>query len=148
MDLSRVEIVIGKDAIKKLQSASVAVVGLGGVGSYVAESLARSGIGNLLLVDSDFVASSNINRQLPALQSTMGMSKTIVLRDRLLDINPECCIEIYDKFYNPGEFDVVFGRKYSYIADAIDSVNSKVDLIVSAASNHIPIISAMGTGNK
>ena len=86
MDLSRVEIVIGKDAIKKLQSASVAVVGLGGVGSYVAESLARSGIGNLLLVDSDFVASSNINRQLPALQSTMGMRKTIVLRDRLLDI--------------------------------------------------------------
>ena len=148
MDLSRVEIVIGKDAIKTLQSAAVAVVGLGGVGSYVAESLARSGIGNLLLVDSDYIASSNINRQLPALQSTMGMSKTIVLRDRLLDINPECNIEIYNKFYNPGDFDAVFGRKYSYIADAIDSVDSKVDLIVSAASNHIPIISAMGTGNK
>ena len=100
MDLSRVEIVIGKDAIHKLQSASVAVVGLGGVGSYVAESLVRSGVGKLFLVDSDFIASSNINRQLPALQSTMGMSKTIVLRNRLLDINPECSIDIYDKFYN------------------------------------------------
>ena len=148
MDLSRVEIVIGKDAIHKLQSASLAVVGLGGVGSYVAESLVRSGVGKLFLVDSDFIASSNINRQLPALQSTMGMSKTIVLRNRLLDINPECSIDIYDKFYNPGDFDTVFVREYSYIADAIDSVNSKVDLIISAISKHIPIISAMGTGNK
>ncbi|MGL5207385.1 MAG: tRNA threonylcarbamoyladenosine dehydratase [Acidaminococcaceae bacterium] len=148
MDLSRIEIVIGKDAVRKLQGAAVAVVGLGGVGSYIAESLARSGIGKLLLVDSDVVTSSNINRQIPALQSTMGMSKTLVLRERLLDINPECCIDIYDKFYNPGDFNIVFGRDYSYIADAIDSVDSKVDLMFSAASNNVPIISAMGTGNK
>lgn len=148
MDLSRIEIVIGQDALKILKTSAVAVVGLGGVGSYVAESLARTGIGRILLVDSDVVTSSNINRQLPALQTTMGKSKAEVLRSRLLDINPKCRIETYDEFYKPGDFEKVFADKYIYIADAIDSVDSKVDLIISACRNKIPIVSAMGTGNK
>jgi len=148
IDLSRVEIVVGHEAIKVLQASSVAVVGLGGVGSYVAESLARTGIGSLLLVDSDVVTTSNINRQLPALQSTIGIAKAKILRARILDINPDCKVEICEEFYYPGDFEKVFNGKLDYIADAIDSVSSKVDLIIEAHRHNIPSISAMGTGNK
>lgn len=148
MDLSRVEIVIGKNSLEKLRAASVAVVGLGGVGSYVAEAMTRSGVGKLLLVDFDSIASSNVNRQIPALDSTIGLSKTEVLKKRLLEINRDVRIEIYNSRYNPGDFKKVFTEQYSYIVDAIDAVDAKVDLIFQAVNNKIPLISAMGTGNK
>jgi len=148
MDLSRVEIVIGKNSLEKLRAASVAVVGLGGVGSYVAEAMTRSGVGKLLLVDFDSIASSNVNRQIPALDSTIGLSKTEVLKKRLLEINRDVRIEIYNSRYNPGDFKKVFTEQYSYIVDAIDAVDAKADLIFQAVNNKIPIISAMGTGNK
>lgn len=148
MDLSRVEIVIGKNSLEKLRAASVAVVGLGGVGSYVAEAMTRSGVGKLLLVDFDSIASSNVNRQIPALDSTIGLSKTEVLKKRLLEINRDVRIEIYNSRYNPGDFKKVFTEQYSYIVDAIDAVDAKADLIFQAVNNKIPLISAMGTGNK
>lgn len=148
MDLSRVEIIIGKNSLEKLRAASVAVVGLGGVGSYVAEAMTRSGVGKLLLVDFDSIASSNVNRQIPALDSTIGLSKTEVLKKRLLEINRDVRIEIYNSRYNPGDFKKVFTEQYSYIVDAIDAVDAKADLIFQAVNSKIPIISAMGTGNK
>lgn len=148
MDLSRVEYVIGQEKIACLQQARVAVVGLGGVGSYIAEALARSGVGSLLLVDADAVESSNINRQLPALQSTMGRKKTEVLAARIADINPECHVETRSEFYHPGDFDRFFAGKLDYLADAIDSTTSKIDLLQECWHRQIPVISSMGTGNK
>lgn len=148
MDLSRVEYVIGKENIERLAKAHVAVVGLGGVGSYIAEALARSGIGALTLVDADTVAASNINRQLPALQSTMGRLKTEVVAARIADINPACRVTVRSSFYNPGDFDKFFAEKPDYIADAIDSTGSKIDLLKECYNRKIPVISSMGTGNK
>ena len=148
MDLSRVAMVIGKDKLPVLGQARIAVVGLGGVGSYVAESLCRSGVGHLLLIDADKVAASNINRQLPALTSTFGRFKTEVVRQRLLDINPDCEIETVSKFYEPGAFAEFFSGSFTFIADAIDSTPSKVDLLLECVQRDIPVISSMGTGNK
>lgn len=148
MDLSRVAMVIGKDKLPVLGQARIAVVGLGGVGSYVAESLCRSGVGHLLLIDADKVAASNINRQLPALTSTFGRFKTEVVRQRLLDINPDCEIETVSKFYEPGAFADFFSGSFTFIADAIDSTPSKVDLLLECVQRDIPVISSMGTGNK
>lgn len=148
MDLSRVAMVIGKNRLSVLQQARVAVVGLGGVGSYVAEALCRSGIGHLLLIDADTVATSNINRQLPALSSTLGAFKTEVVRQRLLDINPDCEIEIISRFYEPGAFDEFFMGNWTFVADAIDSTASKVDILKECVKRGIPVISSMGTGNK
>ena len=148
MDLSRVAMVIGKDKLPVLGQARIAVVGLGGVGSYVAESLCRSGGGHLLLIDADKVAASNINRQLPALTSTFGRFKTEVVRQRLLDINPDCEIETVSKFYEPGAFAEFFSGSFTFIADAIDSTPSKVDLLLECVQRDIPVISSMGTGNK
>lgn len=148
MDLSRVNYVIGAEAIEVLRQAHVAVTGLGGVGSYVAEALARSGIGRLTLIDADIVEASNINRQLPALQSTMGRYKTEVMADRIKDINPDCQIDMYSDFYQPGSFEKFFPVKVDFIADAIDSTASKIDLLCECYKRNIPVISSMGTGNK
>lgn len=148
MNLSRVEYVIGAEKIEKLQNACVAVVGLGGVGSYIAEALARSGVGKLILIDADRVEASNINRQLPALISTMGQKKTDVVKNRILDINPECDIVTYSEFYQPGDFEKFFCCKIDFLADAIDSTASKIDLLVECSKRNIPVISSMGTGNK
>lgn len=148
MDLSRVAYVIGQENIEKLQAAHVAVVGLGGVGSYIAEALARSGVGALTLVDADEVATSNINRQLPALESTMGRLKTEVIAERIAQINPDCQVTLRSEFYEPGDFDKFFPMQLEFVADAIDSTASKIDLLVECHRRQIPVISSMGTGNK
>lgn len=146
--LARVKLLIGEEKTEKIQNTSVVLFGLGGVGSYVAESLARSGVGRLLLVDADVVMTSNINRQLPALHSTVGLRKTEVMQARIADINPNCQVEIISAFYRPGDFDRFVSEPVDYIVDAIDSVPSKVDLMINAYRRGITIFSCMGTGNK
>ena len=123
MDLSRVAYVIGKENIEKLQTAHVAVVGLGGVGSYIAEALARSGVGALTLVDADEVAPSNINRQLPALESTMGRLKAEVIAERIAQINPDCKVTLRSEFYEPGDFDKFFPTQLEFGGDDILPIN-------------------------
>lgn len=147
-DFSRTEMLLGTDGLKKLKSACVAVFGIGGVGSYVCEALCRSGVGRLLLFDSDTVAKSNINRQLIASQQTIGRLKTDVMKERILSINPQAEVAAYPVFYtseNAGEYDL---SGCDYIIDAIDTVSSKLVLIRQALALSIPIISSMGTGNK
>ena len=143
----RNEMMLGKAAMEKLRSAHVCVFGLGGVGSYAVEALARSGIGELTLVDQDSYGQSNINRQLGALQSTVGRSKAHVLAERVLDINPSCIVHPVVGRYEAEKREEFFAP-YDYIVDAIDLVSCKVDLIVTAMERNIPIISALGTGNK
>ncbi|NLJ71073.1 MAG: tRNA threonylcarbamoyladenosine dehydratase [Clostridiaceae bacterium] len=131
-----------------LLNAKVALFGLGGIGSYTAEALARSGIGHFELIDHDLVEPSNLNRQLCALRQTVGLPKVAVVKQRILDINPQATINIHQIFYN-SECGLDFLPKdLDYIVDAIDSVQSKIDLIIQAHQNRIPIISAMGAGNK
>lgn len=144
----RTEALIGENALLSLKKSHVAVFGLGGVGSFVAESLARSGVGELTLVDDDAVSLSNINRQLYALQSTVGKPKVTVARDRILDINPSIKLNLHKTFFSlesQAEFDF---SKYDYVADCIDSVKSKLLLIELCNAAGKKIISAMGAGNK
>ena len=144
---SRTELLIGKENIEKLQNSKVAVFGIGGVGSYVVEGLARAGIGNFILVDSDDVSISNLNRQIIATTKTIGKPKVEVAKDRILEINPNANVTIYKEFYKPDNR-VPFENDISYIVDAIDTVTAKIDLIEEAERLKIPIISSMGTGNK
>lgn len=145
---SRTERIMGKDFIKKLSSCRVAVFGVGGVGGYVAEALVRSGIGAIDLIDNDTVALSNINRQIIATHSTLGISKVDAAANRILDINPDIKITKHKIFYLPdSEYKFDFS-KYDYIIDAIDTVSAKIDLIEKANSIGTPIISAMGCGNR
>lgn len=144
-EFSRTELLLGSDGISKLKKASVAVFGVGGVGSYIAEALARSGVGNITLVDNDTVNITNINRQLIALHSTLGMLKTEAAKIRIHDINPECNVTLHDCYYTGSEIEL---SDFDYIADAIDSVTSKLNLIENAIRLNIPVISSMGTGNK
>ncbi|MBQ7794642.1 MAG: tRNA threonylcarbamoyladenosine dehydratase [Clostridia bacterium] len=137
---------IGTENIEVLKNSSVAVFGIGGVGSFVAEALARCGVGKILLVDNDTVSLSNINRQLIALHSTVGRAKTEVMKERITDINPLCNVETADVFYTESNDIDLSG--YDYIVDAIDTVSSKLTLICEAKRLNIPIISSMGTGNK
>lgn len=144
----RTEMLLGPAAMEKLAQAHVAVFGLGGVGSYVVEALARSGVGSLTLVDHDVIDYSNLNRQLFALHSTLGQPKTSVAADRVRDINPQCNVTEHRKFYlseNAESFDL---SPYTYIVDAVDTVTAKLELAARAAQLSIPIISSMGTGNK
>ena len=143
----RNEMMLGKAAMEKLKCSHVCVFGLGGVGSYAVEALARSGVGELTLVDQDAYGQSNINRQLGALQSTVGRSKAQVLAERVLDINPSCILHPIVGRYEAEKREEFFAD-YDYIVDAIDLVSCKIDLIVTAMERQIPIISALGTGNK
>ncbi len=145
--LDRTELLIGKDNVNKLKKSTVAVFGCGGVGSYVAEGLVRSGIGNIVLVDSDVVDITNINRQLIADTTTIGIPKVQVAKERLLKININLNITIFKEFYNSSTNDMLI-KNYDYIVDAIDTVASKLLLIETAIHKNIPIISSMGTGNK
>lgn len=145
---SRAGMLFGREGMERLHRARVAVFGLGGVGSYVVEALARSGIGTLDLVDHDQVSPTNINRQLLALHSTVGRDKVDVARERILDICPEVHVHVYKTFYLPetaGQFDFA---AYDYVADAIDTVTGKLELVCQAYRAGTPIISSMGTGNK
>ena len=144
----REEMAIGTDALQKLRSSHVIVFGIGGVGSYVAEALARAGVGALTLVDNDTVGLSNINRQLCALHSTVGQFKAQVMADRIRDINPDCDVRALCRLYNEESKGEFFDRKYSFVADCIDLVSCKLSLIMTAREQEIPIISALGTGNK
>lgn len=147
-EFSRTARVLGCNAIEQLKSARVAVFGVGGVGGYVCEALARAGVGAIDLFDSDNVSLSNVNRQIIALHSTVGRPKTEVMRDRILDINPDCKVTVHNVFYLPENADEYPLDKYDYIADAIDTVSAKIELIVRAQGAGVPIISSMGTGNK
>ncbi len=143
----RTDLLIGKNGIEKLNEAKVAVFGIGGVGSYVVEGLARSGVGNFVLVDNDEVDLSNINRQIIATYKTLGRSKVEVAKERILDINPDAHIEIYKQFFMP-ETDGIIDSSLSYIVDAVDTVTAKIELVMRASKFNVPIISSMGTGNK
>lgn len=140
--------VLGEDAISKLNSCRVAVFGVGGVGSYAVEALARAGVGALDLVDNDTFNVTNINRQLYATHKTIGQYKVDVARDRVLDINPDCKVTTHKMFYLPENADQLDLSQYDYIVDAIDTVAAKVELIVRADKCGVKIISSMGTGNK
>ena len=145
---SRTEILLGAEAVEKLRKARVAVFGVGGVGGYAVEALARCGVGQLDLIDSDTVSISNINRQILATHSTVGMLKVDAAKARVLDINPECTVRIYPIFYLPdtaAQFDFT---QYDYIVDAIDTVTGKLQLVERAVAVGTPIICSMGTGNK
>lgn len=144
----RSEMVLGSASTEILASKKVIIFGLGGVGSYAAEALARAGVGSLYLVDKDTVSISNLNRQLCALHSTIGRNKTDVTAERIKDINPGCNVTLFTEMYLPGNSGEFFETGYDYIADAVDNVTAKIDLAVKSAEKNIPIISAMGTGNK
>lgn len=146
--LTRTEGLIGKDAINKLQNSHVTVFGCGGVGSYVIEGLVRSGIGNISIIDNDVIDISNINRQLMADTTVIGKPKVEVEKERLLKINPELNINIFQEFVNSSNVDKFVSKNTNYVVDAIDSVSSKLSLIEYSIKNNIPIISSMGTGNK
>ncbi len=148
MEFARTERLIGKDNLEKLKNKNIIIFGLGGVGSYVAEALARCGVGRMTVVDKDIVDITNINRQLYALHSTVGRPKAEVAKERILDINPLCQVTPLVKIYLPENADEFELEKYDFIIDAIDNVTAKIDLAVKSQELGIPMIASMGTGNK
>ncbi|MCC8025138.1 MAG: tRNA threonylcarbamoyladenosine dehydratase [Clostridium sp.] len=156
-EFSRTEMLIGREGILKLRSSAVVIFGVGGVGSHAVEALARCGVGRLVLVDNDTVSLTNINRQSIALHSTIGQYKTLVMKQKLCDINPDIRVLTYEQFVLPDNLDALFENiksqmessdSVTYILDAIDTVTAKLALASYAAKHHIPILSSMGTGNK
>ncbi|MED9902675.1 MAG: tRNA threonylcarbamoyladenosine dehydratase [Lachnospiraceae bacterium] len=147
-EFSRTRLLVGDTAMEKLYKAKVAVFGVGGVGGYVAEALARSGVGKLVLVDNDKVSLTNINRQIIALHSSIGRYKTEVMQERIMDINPKAQVEIHTCFFLPENADEFDFSSYDYVVDAVDTVTAKIEIILRAQSVGTPVISAMGAGNK
>ena len=147
-EFSRTELLIGEESLKKLKNSKVAVFGVGGVGSFAVEALVRAGVGRLVLVDSDCVCVTNINRQIHANQKSIGKPKVEVMKDRILEINPKAEVVTYQEFYLPVTADNLIQKDYYYIIVAIDTVTGKIGLVVKAKEMGIPIISCMGAGNK
>ncbi len=145
---SRTALLLGQEAMERLSRSRVAVFGVGGVGGYVCEALARSGVGALDLIDKDQVALSNINRQIIATHKTVGRDKTDVMRERILDINPDAEVRVYPCFFLPETADRFPFSEYDYVVDAVDTVTAKIELAVRAQAAHVPMISSMGAGNK
>lgn len=146
--LSRTQLILGKEAIDRLAAARVAVFGIGGVGGYVAEALARSGIGALDIIDNDKISVTNINRQIYATTKTIGEYKTDVAARRITEINPDITVNARKTFFLPDNSDEFDFTEYDYIVDAVDTITAKIELIVKAEEANVPIISSMGTGNK
>lgn len=147
--LERTELLIKKTGVERLQNANILVVGLGGVGGFAAEFIARAGVGKMTIVDGDTVDITNINRQLPALHSTIGKAKTEVISQRLLDINPHLQLTALHQFLNPENMETLLdGQDFDYILDCIDSVSPKIELIKAARKRKIKLVSAMGAGGK
>jgi tRNA threonylcarbamoyladenosine dehydratase len=144
---SRTELILGKENVNKIRQAKVAVFGLGGVGSFVVEGLTRAGVENFILVDNDTISITNLNRQLFALNSTIGKNKVDVAKARILDINPNAKVEIHKEFVIDN-FDNILDKSTNYIVDAIDTISAKINLVQKAKEINVPIISSMGTGNK
>ena len=147
-EYTRTEMLLGKEGMLRLRQASVAVFGVGGVGSHCIEALARSGVGALDLVDDDKVCLTNLNRQIIATRKTVGRYKTEVMKERILDINPKAKVEIHNCFFLPENADEFPFEEYDYIVDAVDTVTAKISLVMKAKECNVPIISSMGAGNK
>ena len=145
---SRTEMLIGNDGMEKLKDAKVAVFGLGGVGSFVCEGLARSGIGNFILVDFDRVDESNINRQLIATANTIGKYKVDLMSERILEINPDANVEVHKEFYMADSETNIITKDLSYVVDCVDTIMAKIAIICNCDAIDVPVISSMGTGNK
>lgn len=147
-EFSRTELLLGAKGMENLKNAKVAIFGIGGVGSFTAEALARSGVGSITLIDDDKVCLTNINRQLIATRKTIGKPKVDVMKERILDINPKANVETYQTFYSLETADIIDFAKYDYVIDAIDTVSAKLLLIEKAKTANTPVISSMGAGNK
>ncbi|MCR4883435.1 MAG: tRNA threonylcarbamoyladenosine dehydratase [Clostridiales bacterium] len=147
-EFSRTQLLLGEKAMNRLASSRIAIFGIGGVGGYVVEALARSGVGALDLVDNDTVSLTNLNRQIIALHSTLGQFKVDVARDRILDISPSCRVQTYRTFFLPETASLFDFAQYDYVVDAVDTVKAKLELVLSAKEAGVPIISCMGAGNK
>lgn len=147
-EFSRTEMLIGAEGLQKLKDSRVAIFGIGGVGSYTAEALARTGVGHMVLIDDDNICLTNINRQIHATRKTIGKAKVDVMKERILDINPNAEVETHKVFYLPETSEGLMRDDYDYIVDAIDTVTAKLDLAMKAKERGIPLISSMGTGNK
>lgn len=145
---SRTQLLLGRESMELLADATVAVFGIGGVGGYTVEALARSGVGHFVLVDDDKVCLTNINRQIIATRSSVGKYKVDVMKERILDINPKAEVEVYKCFYLPENADDFDFSKYSYVVDAVDTVTAKIEIIMRAKACNVPVISCMGAGNK
>lgn len=145
---SRTELLIGRENLEKLKKSKIGIFGIGGVGSFVCEALARVGIGELVLIDKDEISISNLNRQIHATHTTIGKPKVEVMKDRILEINPNIKVQIYKEFYNKNSKNKIIDNTFTYIVDAVDTVSAKIEIIVNSKKIGVPVISSMGTANK